>query len=189
MHKSTQCNRKQVQICTNCIYIYTETAADDHVSTGAIDKISTCYSRWCFISTVHSVHYYTDVPLPPIMENVTVGTTWINLTWDHNESCCRNGKYELSWQQWQSKEASDDMNSSNILNPDRHPSITPLKPGTMYIVTLSVECQMYELQNATISVNTSIGKCIIIYIYNKYTCSANCTCTRFYLVLLLMMYV
>ena len=117
------------------------------------------------ISTVHSAHYYTDVPLPPIIENVTVGTTWINLTWDHNESCCRNGKYELSWQQWQSKEASDDMNSSNILNPDRHPSITPLKPGTMYIVTLSVECQMYELQNATISVNTSIGKFMYNYIY------------------------
>ena len=160
MHKSTQCNRKQVQICTNCIIYIQETAADDRVLTGAI---SMCYSRWYFISTVHSVHYYTDVPLPPIMENVTVGTTWINLTWYHNESCCGNGKYVLSWQQWQSEEASDDMNSSKILNPDRHPSITPLKPDTMYIITLSVECQRYELQNATISVNTSISKWIIIY--------------------------
>ena len=111
----------------------------------------------CILST------YADVPLPPIIENVTVGTTWINLTWDHNESCCRNGKYVLSWKQWQSENASDDMNSSKIMNPDRHVSITPLKPGTTYTVTLSVECQRYELQNATISVNTSISKWIIIY--------------------------
>ena len=87
-----------------------------------------------------------------------MGTTWINLTWYHNESCCGNGEYVLSWQQCQSEEASDDMNSSKIMNPDRHPSITSLNPGTTYTVTLSVECQRYEPQNATISVNTSIGK-------------------------------
>lgn len=113
--------------------------------------------------TVSSYYYCafctcTDMPQPPIIENCTVGTTWINLTWDHDTSCCRNSTYILSWQQCQPEEDSDDMISCKIMNPDRHPSITSLKPGTTYTVTLSVECQRYELQNATKSVNTSIGK-------------------------------
>ena len=118
---------------------------------------------------LHSVHVYTGVPLPPIIENVTVGATWINLTWDHNESCCRNGEYVLLWQQWQSDSASDDMKSSKTLNRDRQLSITSLKPGTTYTVTLSVKCLEYEQQNTTMSVNTSIGKFMyaLEYIHTK----------------------
>ena len=99
-----------------CIYIYT------------------CI--WVKFFALWILSTYADVPLPPIIEHVTVGRTWINLTWDHNGSYCTNGKYVLSWQQWQSENASDDMNSSKILNPDV--SIKTLKPGTTYIVTLGV---------------------------------------------------
>ncbi len=97
------------------------------------------------------------MPLPPVIGNVTVGTTWINLTWYHNESCCANGNYTVSWQQWQSEETSAhaNKNGSRMVNPaDRTLSITPLNPGTMYTVTLSVGCQKYGLLNATECITT-----------------------------------
>ena len=86
-------------------------------------------------------------PLPPVIENVDVGTTWINLTWYHNKTCCTNGTYMLLWQQWQSEGASGNMSMDN--SSDHHLNITQLNPGTMYKVTVSVECQGHGLQNAT----------------------------------------
>ena len=101
------------------------------------------------------------MPLSPVIGNVTVGTTWINLTWYHNESCCTNGKYMLLWQQWQSEETSGNMNGSRMVDPaDHHLNITSLNPGTMYMVTVSVECQKHGLQNATVSINATTSKCI-----------------------------
>ena len=65
----------------------------------------------------------------------------------------------LLWQQWQSEEASGNMNGSRMVDPaDPHLSITPLKPGTMYMVTVSVECQRYRLQKATKSITTTTSK-------------------------------
>ena len=105
----------------------------------------------------------TGMPFVPTIENYTVGPTWIYLTWYHNQSCCTDGKYLLSWEQRPSEEA---VNST--MNPVQHPNITHLKHGTTYIVTLSVECHRYELQNATILVNTSIGE--FMYALRVYTC-------------------
>ena len=104
----------------------------------------------------------------PIIENITAGTRCINLTWSHNKTCCSNSKNTVSWQQWQSEgtSAHANKNSSRMVDPaDHHLSITPLNPGTMYIVTVSVECQSGELQSINRSINTTTGKSTYIYMY------------------------
>ena len=107
----------------------------------------------------------------PIIENITAGTRCINLTWSHNKTCCTNGKYTVSWQQWQSEEASAhaNKNGSRTVDPaDPHLSITQLNPGTMYMVTVSVKCQRYEPKNATVSINTTTSKFMEhIHVYTK----------------------
>ena len=91
-----------------------------------------------------------------------MGTTWINLTWYHNKTCCTNSTYMLLWQQWQSEGASANMSMVDPADP--HLSITQLKPGTMYMVNVSVECQGHELKNATECITTKYtGKFMCIY--------------------------
>ena len=51
---------------------------------------------------------------------------------------------------------------------DHHHNITQLNPGTMYKVTVSVECQGHGLQNATVSINTTTSKFMEhIHVYTK----------------------
>ena len=104
----------------------------------------------------------------PIIENITARTRCINLTWSHNKTCCTNGKYTVSWQ---SEEASTHANKSGsiMISPaEHHLSITLLKPGTMYKVTVSVKCQRYEPKNATVSINTTTSKFMEhIHVYTK----------------------
>ena len=82
----------------------------------------------------------------------------------------------ILWQQWQSEGASANMNGSEMVDPaDPHHNITSLKPGTMYMVTLSVECQGYELRNdtkcvTTDSINTTTSKFIHVCI-EIHTCT------------------
>ena len=51
---------------------------------------------------------------------------------------------------------------------DHHLNSTQLNPGTMYKVTVSVECQGHGLQNATVSINTTTSKFMEhIHVYTK----------------------
>ena len=130
--------------------------------------------KYLFIVNYHFAFCaHAGVPLP-VIENITAGTRCINFTWYHNKTCCTNSKYTVSWQQWQSEKASAhaNKNGSRMVNPaDHHLSIKPLNPGTMYIVTVSVECQSGELQNATVSINTTASK-------STYVCMHRSTCIR-----------
>lgn len=123
----------------------------------------------------------------PVIENITAGTRCINLTWSHNKTCCTNSKYTVLWQQWQSEEASAHANKNRrrMVGPaDHHLSITPLNPGTMYMVTVSVECQSGELQNATVSISTTTSKSTYIcmhwstYVYTYVQDSIYICCAR-----------
>ena len=119
----------------------------------------------------------------PVIENITAGTRCINLTWSHNKTCCTNSKYTVLWQQWKSEEASAhaNKNGSRMVDPaDHHLSITLLNPGTMYMVTVSVECQSGELQNATVSISTTTSKSTYIIMYALEYIRIY-ICTRFYI--------
>ena len=67
----------------------------------------------------------------------------------------------LLWQQWQSEGASGNM---SMVPTDHHLKITSLNPGTLYMVTVSVECQGHEPKNDTKCITTKYT-CKFMYIY------------------------
>ena len=74
----------------------------------------------------------------------------------------------LLWQQWQSEGASGNMSMVDPADP--HLSITQLKPGTMYKVKVSVECQGHEPKNDTKFITTkNTGKFMYYMHWNACT--------------------
>ena len=105
------------------------------------------------------------MPFSPAIVNYTVGTTWIILEWTHNQSCCTNGSYSLSWEPLQSKESFPDRNKTD--NPSQRHNITQLRAGTTYVIILVAKCPGYHVMNDTQIVITFNGKLIFMHQFDR----------------------
>ena len=68
------------------VQIVQETAADDHVLTFAVDKISTCYSRWCLIKA-EGKSAQTDTHSPKKCVKCLTVSQLLCCTYLHNYTC------------------------------------------------------------------------------------------------------